>query len=125
MAYGPRPHLRARLAEYRKNWGRSRLPFGGLRGKTLLRLTLALGVLLAVALPGSAAGTGPTNVSGTISTNTTWTLANSPYVMVGNVTVASGVTLTIEAGVIVKGDVWYRALTINGSLSGAFGSSRG
>jgi hypothetical protein len=74
-------------------------------------------VILAVALPGSASGTGPTNVSGTISTNTTWTLANSPYVMVGNVTVASGVTLTIEPGVVIKGDSWFRALTVNGSLS--------
>ncbi|MGH2920678.1 MAG: right-handed parallel beta-helix repeat-containing protein, partial [Gaiellaceae bacterium] len=69
--------------------------------------------LFALAGPASAA----TNVSGTISTNTTWTLANSPYVMVGGVTVAAGVTLTIDPGVVVQGDAPTRQLVVNGSLS--------
>ena len=43
-----------------------------------------------------------TDVSGAINSNTTWTLANSPYVVTGNVLIANGVTLTIEAGVTVK-----------------------
>src|SRR5438105_1208387 len=43
-----------------------------------------------------------TNVSGMINQDTTWSLANSPYVVTGSVTVAAGVTLTIEAGVVVK-----------------------
>ncbi len=40
-----------------------------------------------------------------ISTNTTWTMAESPYVFQGNVTIAEGVTLTIESGVSVKFDL--------------------
>lgn len=70
-----------------------------------------------VALPSAAWGVGPTNVSGSISSNTTWTLANSPYVMTGNVTVAAGVTLTVEPGVVVQGNAALRLLTVNGSLS--------
>ncbi|MGH2921405.1 MAG: DUF6531 domain-containing protein, partial [Gaiellaceae bacterium] len=72
--------------------------------------------LFALATPPVA---GATNVSGTISTNTTWTAANSPYVMTGNVTVNAGVTLTIEPGVTVQGNVSTRSLTVNGSLSAA------
>lgn len=79
---------------------------------------LALLVLLGVGLlPSAAWSVGPTNVSGTISSNTTWTLANSPYVMTGNVTVATGVTLTVEPGVVVKGNAALRLLQVNGTLS--------
>ncbi len=42
-------------------------------------------------------------VSGTITENTTWT-ANNQYLLSGFVYVASGVTLTIEPGTIIKGD---------------------
>ncbi len=45
-----------------------------------------------------------TNVSGVISTNTTWSLANSPYVVVGNVLIEQGISLTIEAGTQIKFD---------------------
>ncbi len=45
---------------------------------------------------------GATNYSGTINSNTTWTKANSPYTLTGNVTVDSGVTLTIEPGVTIR-----------------------
>ena len=79
---------------------------------------MVLAALVAVvALPSAAWSTGPTNVSGTISANTTWTLANSPYVMTGNVIVASGVTLTIEPGVMVQGNQTSRRLQVDGSLA--------
>ena len=43
-----------------------------------------------------------TDVSGSITTNTTWTQANSPYVVTGNVSVNSAITLTVESGVSVR-----------------------
>jgi hypothetical protein len=45
-----------------------------------------------------------TNVSGFISSNTTWILSGSPYIVTGNMIVSSGVTLTIDPGVVVKFD---------------------
>lgn len=93
-------------------------PEGGLsvsRASASVGLALALAfIAFGLAAPERATAT---NVSGTISTNTTWTLAGSPYVMTGNVTVSTGVTLTIEPGVRVEGNSQFRTLTINGSLS--------
>jgi len=45
-----------------------------------------------------------TNVSGTIDKNTTWTKAGSPYIVTGDITVASwaSAVLTVEAGVEVR-----------------------
>jgi parallel beta-helix repeat protein len=60
-------------------------------------------------------------VSGSISSDTTWNLTNSPYFVEGNVTVESGVTLTIEPGVQVRFNGSFR-LIINGTLN-ATGSS--
>ncbi|MHC4501366.1 MAG: right-handed parallel beta-helix repeat-containing protein, partial [Planctomycetota bacterium] len=56
-----------------------------------------------------------TNVSGLISTDTAWTLSGSPYVVIANVLVNSGVTLTIEPGVTVKFDSG-NVLQVNGTL---------
>lgn len=52
---------------------------------------------------GTAAFQSPaTVVSGTITENTTWTPAQSPYEISGLLTVAEGVTLTVEPGVVVR-----------------------
>ena len=43
-------------------------------------------------------------MSGTLTTNTTWSLPGSPYLVIGDILVASGVTLTVEPGVQVRFD---------------------
>ena len=58
-------------------------------------------ITLIILLFGSL-GYSQTNVSGFISSNTTWTLAGSPYIVVGNVLLDVGITLTIEPAVVVK-----------------------
>lgn len=50
------------------------------------------------ALIGVPVAPGPTPVSGTISLNSTWYAGASPYVLDGDVTVAQGAVLTVEAG---------------------------
>ena len=43
-----------------------------------------------------------TNVGGPIISDTTWTVAGSPYIVIANVDVLTGVTLTTQPGVVVK-----------------------
>lgn len=69
---------------------------------TLLLITIVFtGLIIAAALQFGTAQTG-TSFNGIISSDTTWTKANSPYTLNGPVSVAQGVTLTIEPGVIVQ-----------------------
>lgn len=57
-----------------------------------------------------------TPVSGAITQNTLWGLANSPYIVMGNITVNSGITLTVEPGVIVKFNGFY-TIEANGIIN--------
>ena len=61
-----------------------------------------------------SAATG-TNVSGIIFSNTTWTKEESPYIVVDDITVSSGVTLSIQPGVVVKFQ-YGKSITIAGEL---------
>jgi pimeloyl-ACP methyl ester carboxylesterase len=56
-----------------------------------------------------------TAVSGTIPADTTWTLANSPYVVTSDMDIPVGVTLTVEAGVVVKFQ-YATNMTVEGTL---------
>jgi len=55
-----------------------------------------------------------TKIGGPIAIDMTWTLDKSPYIVVQNIEVAEGATLTIEPGVMVKFDDY--ALIISGTL---------
>jgi hypothetical protein len=57
---------------------------------------------------------GSTDVSDLISSDTTWTIANNPYTLTGSITVATGITLTIEEGVTVNLNGY--SLQVNGEL---------
>jgi hypothetical protein len=59
-----------------------------------------IAVQITIASPAGAVG--PTNVSGTITGTQTWTPDDSPYLLSGSVALASGASLTIAAGTVVK-----------------------
>lgn len=58
----------------------------------------------------------PTPVSGAITQNTLWSLGNSPYIVMGNITINSGITLTVEPGVIVRFNGFY-TIEANGIIN--------
>jgi parallel beta-helix repeat protein len=79
--------------------------------KLFLTITLTIS-LLVTDVPVAKADT---EVGGPIISDTTWTLTNSPYIVIANVEVWEGVTLTIEPGVTVKFDS-EKNLQVNGEL---------
>ena len=56
------------------------------------------------------------NVSGSISSNSTWDDTDNSYIVTGNITVESGITLTIEEDVTVEFQTG-RSLLIYGTLN--------
>jgi hypothetical protein len=80
---------------------------------------LALVVALLSSLVGLRAAEAATTVTGAVNFDTTWTAAGSPYILTGTVSVASGVTLNIDPGVVVQarnGTSTSYELTVNGTL---------
>jgi hypothetical protein len=56
-----------------------------------------------------------TDVSGVLSTNTVWDIGGSPYIVKGDIHVQSGVSLSIEPGVVVRFDGPY-SLYVKGTM---------
>jgi len=85
-----------------------------LTGKVIVLISGAL-ILGAFAVFIPAAHASNVIVSGAISTNTTW-ISSNVYIVQGSVTVASGVTLTIASGTIVKLDTSPAYMEVQGTL---------
>ncbi len=68
----------------------------------LFLLPLCLTTALGSPRAGHAAAPDTTHVQGAITANTTWTASGSPYIVTGDVRVPDSVTVTVQAGVVVK-----------------------
>jgi parallel beta-helix repeat protein len=81
---------------------------------SLVSFVIVISLIGFVDISGESAIAG-TPISGTISANEVWTLAGSPYWIKGDITVSTGVTLTIDPGVQLRFDGFFE-LHINGNL---------
>jgi hypothetical protein len=86
------------------------------RAGAIAALTVVIGIGVA-----GAAWADTIHSGGTITTNTTWYASGNDHIVTGNTTVASGATLTIEDGCVVRFES-ARSLTVHGTLN-AWGSS--
>ncbi len=59
-------------------------------------------ILLCMPIPASVPVAGATFVSGTLAADTTWNASGSPYIVIDDVIVPAGVTLTVDPGVQVR-----------------------
>jgi hypothetical protein len=84
-------------------------------GQVLIAVWLALLGLEIFAGQAQAACT-PGPHSGTIAANETWCAADNPHRLDGEVTVAVGVTVTVEPGAVIQGADIYSGLTVQGNL---------
>ncbi len=84
-------------------------------------IALAMGALILCGLTGTSWAA---DHSGIIASDTTWYAADNPHVIVGDVTVPAGVTLTLEDGVGVQFN-GGRSLKISGTLTAAGTSGTG
>jgi hypothetical protein len=71
-----------------------------------------LALLMFYGISFSSAKTG-TNVSGIITQNTLWANANSPYNLTGNIQIARGIVLTVEAGAVINPNTY--AIQVDGT----------
>jgi uncharacterized repeat protein (TIGR01451 family) len=93
------------------------LLFAAVLGLALAVLAVWTGVATAGPAHTAPAACVPGPHSGTITANETWCLADNPHQMTDNVTVAAGVVLTLEPGVIVQADNnGWAALVVEGHL---------
>lgn len=79
---------------------------------TYLMLLMSFSGIVVAANSQSA---GASSVEGVITSDTIWALTNSPYEVVGDVTIINGVTLTIEPGVEILFETGS-SLIVNGNL---------
>src|SRR3989338_2077290 len=83
------------------------------REKRYSVFAIMIGIFFVCTLPAHA----DTTKTGTISSNETWSTAGGTYIIDGSVTISSGVTVTIDPGVVVKFKTISSILNVSGTLT--------